>query len=128
VHEQGANVLTVGATLNVGIGVMIQNVANGTSDQGEIRDCTIVHESEFSEYEGMVVDVSDGALRCSTDVSENTTGFGIGTDGTIVHVALGRLYSLVDGGSEAFVRLTIFALAGGTFFKVAVRGSVPGDT
>ena len=87
-----------------------------------------MHESEFAKYEGMVVDLSDGALRCGTDVSKDAASFGIGTDGAVVHVALGRLYGLVDGGSEAFVGLAIFALTGGTFFKVAVGRSVPGDT
>jgi hypothetical protein len=61
-------------------------------------------------------------------VGEAATSFGIGADGTVVHVAFRRLYGLVDGGSETFVRLAIFALAGDAILKVAVGGSVPGDT
>jgi hypothetical protein len=87
-----------------------------------------VHESEFSEDEGMVVDVCDGTFGSGTDVGKAAAGFGIGADGTVIHVALWRLYGLVDGGSETFVRLSIFALAGDASFEVAVGGSVPGDT
>jgi hypothetical protein len=76
----------------------------------------------------MVVDVCDSALGRGTDVSKAAAGFGIGADGTVVHVALWRLYGLVYGRSETFVRLSILALAGDASFKVAVGGSVPGDT
>lgn len=87
-----------------------------------------MHESELSENEGMIVDMSDGTLRRGTDVSKAATSFGIGADGTIVHVTFGRLDGLVDGGSEACVGLAIFALASDASFEVAVGGSVPGDT
>jgi hypothetical protein len=72
--------------------------------------------------------MSNGTFGRGTDVSKDAASFGVGTDGAVVHVALGRLYGLVDSGSEAFVGLAVFALASGTSFKVAVRGSVPGDT
>lgn len=76
----------------------------------------------------MVVDLSNGTLGRGTDVGKDTASLGIGTDGTVVHVALGRLYGLVDGGSETFVGLAIFALASGTFLEVTVGRGVPGDT
>lgn len=87
-----------------------------------------MHESELSEDERMVVDVCDSTLGGGTDVGKAAAGFGIGADGTVVHVALRRLYGLVDGGSETFVRLSIFALASDASFEVAVGGSVPSDT
>ena len=52
-------------------------------------------------HEWMIVDMSDGTFRRGTDVSKAATSFGIGTDGTVVHVTFRRLYGLVDGGSEA---------------------------
>jgi hypothetical protein len=36
VHEQSSHVLAVGASLDVGIGVLIQHVANSTSDRSEV--------------------------------------------------------------------------------------------
>lgn len=127
-HEQCTDVLAVSAALDISVRVVIQHVANGASDRGEVRDGSVVHEGEFSKYERVVVDVSDGAFGRGTDVSKDAAGFGVGADGTVVHVAFRRLDGLVDGGSEAFVRLAIFALAGDASFKVAVGGSVPGYT
>ena len=86
-----------------------------------------MHESELSEDEGMVVDMSDGTLRRGTDMSEAAASLSVGADGAVVHVTLWRLDGLVDGGSEACVGLAIFALAGDASFKVAVGGSVPGN-
>jgi hypothetical protein len=37
-HEQGTDVLAVSAALDVGICVIVQQVANSTSDRGEVRD------------------------------------------------------------------------------------------
>jgi hypothetical protein len=76
----------------------------------------------------MVVDVGDGTLGRGTNMSEAAASLGVGADGTVVHVAFWRLYGLVNGRSKAFVGLAIFALAGDAVFKVAVGGSVPGDT
>jgi hypothetical protein len=87
-----------------------------------------VHESELSKDEGVVVDVGDGALGRGTNVSEAAASLGVGADGTVVHVAFWGLDGLVDGGSETFMGLAIFALAGDAILKVAVGGSVPGDT
>jgi hypothetical protein len=87
-----------------------------------------VHESKLSKDKGMVVDVSNGTLRRGTNVGKAAASFGIGADGTVVHVTLRGLYSLVNGGSETFVWLAILALASDAIFKVAVGGSVPGDT
>jgi hypothetical protein len=87
-----------------------------------------VHESKLSKDKGMVVDVSNGTLRRGTNVGKAAASFSIGADGTVVHVTLRGLYSLVNGGSETFVWLAILALASDAIFKVAVGGSVPGDT
>ena len=52
--------LAIGASLNIGVRVGIQDVANTTSDVDEVRDCTVVHESDSSEQKRMVVHLSDG--------------------------------------------------------------------
>lgn len=76
----------------------------------------------------MIVDLSDSCRRSCANVSETTSSFSVGTDRTVIHVAFWWLNGFVDGGAKAFVRLTVFALAGDASLEVTKGSCVPSYT
>lgn len=58
---------------------------------------------------------------------KTASGFRVGTDRSIVHIAFRWLYCLVDGRAETGVWFSIFALASDAALEIGERGRVPSN-
>lgn len=108
--------LAVGAALDVGVGVVVHEVAHVAGDGDKVSDDAIVHDSVAAEHEGVVIDGRDGRGSGGSDVGEADFGGGVGANAAEVGVVEGGLGVLVEGGAVAF--------GGG---EIVPRGGVPGQ-
>lgn len=105
----------VGAALDVGVGIVVHELAHIAGDGDEVGHNAIVHKCMSAEYKRVVVHRRDRRGGGSSDVGEADFCGRVGAYASEVQVVEGGLGVLVEGGSFAF-----------GFREIVADGRVPG--
>lgn len=97
-HEEGGEVLCVGAALYVRKCLLGHGGAQSAFNEGEGGNVAIVHDGVNPECEGVVVGWCDGCRCCGTNVGKENWGGDVGTNAAEVRVMERGLDGFVERG------------------------------
>lgn len=127
-NGDGRGLLGVCASIHVGIRSLGQFIHDCSLDINEVACCTVVHERVPAKGEGVIVCWCDGSSRGSSNVAEEDSRLGIGTDREEVGVVPGGLYGLVQCRPESLVDVNPGPLypVGETYISLGYVGAFRG--
>ena len=95
---KGGEMLRIGRSMNIRVGVIVHQVYHVTADVDEIRDDSIVHYHVSAEGKWVVVDRRHRRGRSSTNVGENSFTRSVRADASKIGIMQRWLSIFVEGG------------------------------